>query len=310
MSFRYASLVEASPAFWFCRSAACRLSDWLSDSSWTSEPSIHRPTTATAARKNVWCESRTRLSTMPLLAEALRGRMRDREVMTADTRQCQYNIGPARRQWDTRPAGWESRSVGRLVARLPLCRESVPEALAGRPKSVLRADVAPPGEADHGEQQLARLPERLVGVGRRRQGTRPAGDCLGLAAGRLRVEADARGPLLHAGRPGQCGQRHRHAVDRGLRRAALPRSLLRLSPLPQPQHLRRVRHLLVAEHMGVPGHHLGGRRLRNAGGVEPAALLRDGRVHRYLEQHVAQLLHQLRVAKVAVDDLQQLVRLL
>src|SRR5215469_13224928 len=208
MSFRYASLVEASAAFWFRTSAACWFSDWFSVSSWTSEPSIHRPNTAIAARRKVWCENRTRLSTMPLLAEALRGRMRDREVMTADTRQRQYNIHPAGCQMGRLYShGRERRSVPGLVARVPLGREAVAEALPGHAQRVLRVDVTAPGEADHREQQLARLPERVLGVRRRRQRARPGRDRLRLAADRLRVEAHPRGPLLHPGRPGQGRQR-------------------------------------------------------------------------------------------------------
>src|SRR6266851_2138969 len=65
----------------------------------------------------------------------------------------------------------------------------------------------------------------------------------------------------------------------------------------------------IAEHVRVPRHHLGGDRLRHLRGVEAPLLGGDLRVHRDLEQKVAQLFFDLGVV-ARVDRLEELVGLL
>src|SRR5947209_3078220 len=173
---------------------------------------------------------------------------------------------------------------------------------------ILRIELQRPGQGNDREEQVPKLIERplVIGLGGELAGF--LGDRLRGGGRRCEVEADARRALLQTERPRERRQSRGDPVDHRLVAALRPR-LPHLLVLPVAQHLIGARDGHIAEDVRVPLDHLRGHSLGHLRRVEAFRLGGDLRVHRDLEQHIAELLTHLGVV-ARVDRFEQLVRLL
>ena len=171
-------------------------------------------------------------------------------------------------------------------------------------------------QVGRGEQQVADLVGHVVGVVPRLHDLLQLLAHLGDGApGIVPVEARLGRPAAQLAGVGQRRQVPVDAVDARRRRGVVGQAPLGpLDGLPVGHHVIGPGHLDVAEHVRVAPHHLLGDAPGHVGQREAALLLGDGRVQHHLEQHVAQLAHQLVVAGAVGteqgDGLHQLVGLL
>src|SRR5712691_6040181 len=269
-------------------------------------------TTRHAADVTTWRIERPPVRTLPAATRTLLFLMLDRWVSRSAEEEGDYNKRALARLLPTLLNG-RAIQVAELHPIAPQRRlglgEPPPEPLARDPQRVLGIDLHAPRERDDGEQQVAHLLEGTLGIARLRQLARLLGDVLGRLRGRLEIKSHSGRALLQAERPRERRQRRRHAIDDRLVRApAVPR-LVALRVLPVLQHFVRIRDGDIAEHVRMPRHHLGRDRLRYLRGIEAPLLGGDLRVHRDLEQEVAQLFLDLGVV-ARVDRLEELVGLL
>ena len=129
------------------------------------------------------------------------------------------------------------------------------------------------------------------------------GDLRARARGVAPVEADLRHLLADALRPGEGGQRTRHAVENAATAGAVGRLLRRLDLLPVGDDVARVARLLVAEDVGMPAHQLVHDAADHVVDGEGALASGNFRLENDLEQEVTELLAQvLALAGAAVLD--------